>query len=316
MSPKREEQIAIGIDLGGTRLKGGIITRSGKVVREVMAPSRVQVGYETVLDDLVALTENLREIAKAELERLILAPAIGLGVAGLMEQSRKRVIAAPNCPAIVGQSLASDLGRRLSAHVVMDNDANVVAIAEGLCGAARGCQHYVAITIGTGIGGAIVVDGRLLRGTDGGGGEIGHIPISRYGPKCGCGSRGCLESYIGRASLDRYIEKHYPEFACKSLVELAHLAKGRNIKARDFYAYIGETLGVALTGLVNLFNPQCIVIGGGVSAAGELLLGPARREVERRAFATYLSSLKIRGAKLGNWAGVVGAAMMALDEGP
>jgi len=238
---------------------------------------------------------------------------IGIGVAGLIDASLKRVLASPNCPALNGAQLPSDLMRRTGLPVGMDNDANLAALGEGACGAARGARHFIAVTLGTGIGGAVISDGRLIRGVVGGG-ELGHIPVSLRGPRCNCGAHGCLESYIGRAGIDRYVGRRAPALVGVGLKEIHRRAGEGDKGAVQVFAYIGRTLGVALAGLVNIFDPEMIVIGGGVAAAADLILPSLQKQLAARVFPAYLDGLKVRPAELGTWAGVVGAWKMMQDR--
>jgi len=298
------EYSTIGIDIGGTRIKAALVDEKGNLSNELNEPSYLDQGYPSFITKLKDITQRLRRLSEVDII------GVGLAVAGLMDAKQQVVIDAPNCGILVGQSPPEDLGREIGLTVVMDNDANAMALGEGLSGAAQGSRHYIALTLGTGIGGAVVTDGRLLHGIDGGGGELGHIPIARNGPKCACGARGCLESFIGKAGLRRYIEENHPQFSDTGMKELSVIAEKGDKAARDVFAYLGMTLGIAVAGLVNIFNPELVIVGGGVAYASDLFMEPLREEVKRRAFKSYLGSLQIRPAKLGNWAGVIGAASM------
>lgn len=295
----------IGIDIGGTRIKAGLVDTSGRIVERIIEPSSVEGDYTTMLLHLKTIVLQLSSRSKYPVM------AVGLSVAGLMDVNRRRVLTAPNCPALCGNLLADDLSRMIELPIVMDNDANMMALGEGAYGAAKGCGHFIAITIGTGIGGAVVSDGTLIRGIDGGGGELGHIPISLGGPVCGCGAYGCLEAYIGRSGVHRYIADHIPRLESLELQEISELADAGDVGAIKVFGYIGSTLAICLAGLVNIFNPEVIVVGGGVALAGDNLFEPLRYELNRRAFRSYLASLEVRPAELGDWGGVIGAAMTA-----
>jgi len=297
---------AIGIDLGGTRIKAALVDSNGKISNEIIDPTDTAYGYSSVLSQLAEIVEMLREYVS---DSLI---GIGLGVAGLMDRGNRRVIVSPNVGMLSGRAISTDLEERTGIPVFMDNDANCMALGEGFCGAARGCNHYIAVTLGTGIGGAIVSDGNLIRGFAGGGGEVGHIPISSDGPVCGCGARGCLEAYVGQAGIRNYVERQYPDLNETSIKALNRMAVDGNEDAIAVFAYIGKTLGIGLTGLVNVFNPELVIIGGGIAAAGDLVFKPMESELKERAFETYTKDMAVRPAELGNWAGVVGAGMLAL----
>lgn len=300
-------RFAIGIDLGGSRVKAGLVDANGLIIRKVMQPSPVRESYEEVIGQLAGVVVRLQKTTRQPITR------IGVGVAGLMNADRSAILTSPNCPVLAGHRLAGDLARRVKLTAAMDNDANLMALGEGAFGAARGCRHFVAITLGTGVGGAVVSDGRLIRGIDGGGGELGHVPVSIRGLLCGCGARGCLEAYVGKAGIDRHIARYQPRLASLGLKEINERARKGDADAQAVFAYIGRTLAVGLAGFVNLFNPELIVIGGGVAAAGRFLFAPLELELRRRVFKFYLRSLKIMPADLGDWAGVVGAATIGND---
>ncbi len=295
----------IGIDLGGSRIKAAILDYSGSTLQQVVEPVASQVDYEAILVQLTSIVNELRKSDRHEIA------GIGLGVAGLLDKACNTIMTSPNIPALNGRCIAQDLENKTGLRVVMDNDANLMAIGEGRMGGARGFSHYIAITLGTGVGGAIISDGKLLKGFNGGGGEIGHILVNPDGPRCNCGSQGCLEAYVGQIGIKKYYSAKYPRFIGLGLKELNQKAIEGDEEAREVFAHAGVILGAALAGLVNILNPECIVIGGGVAAADDFLFIPLRKEIERRAFKIYLDGLQIRKAELGNWAGVVGAGLIA-----
>ncbi|MBM3325918.1 MAG: ROK family protein [Calditrichaeota bacterium] len=298
----------VGLDIGGTRLKAALVSFDGSLTGNFSEASRVRGEYNALLEQILNAIERLQSLSDIPLK------AIGLGVAGLLDKDRRNIIASPNCIAFLKGSLVADLEFNTGLPVVMDNDANMFAVGEGFIGAAQGSDNFIAITLGTGVGGAIVSGGRLVRGIDGGGGEIGHIPISIQGPVCGCGSNGCLESYIGRTGLRSYIFKKHPFSAEFGLRKLALMAKENNLHAIDVFRYIGRMLGIGLAGLVNIFNPEIIVIGGGISASGPYLYEAALEEISKRAFKVYQTNLRLKSSALGSMAGVVGAGRCAFEE--
>lgn len=297
--------LTIGIDIGGTRIKAAAMDSSGNLYEKRIERSSAGQDYRTLLRQLDALIGDIRSNLDSKVT------SVGLAVAGLMDKQREVIIEAPNCPDMKNRYLTSDLSQRVKLPIVMDNDANLMAIGEGAFGSAQGCAHFIAITLGTGVGGAVISDSHLIRGVDGGGGELGHIPIDIDGPECGCGAHGCLESYIGQIGIRRYIAINSPKYKETGLQELNELAIEGDAEAMKVFEYIGTMLAVGLGGLVNTFNPELILVGGGVAAAGTLLFEPLRRELKNRAFAQYINSLTIKEAHLGNWAGVVGSAKIA-----
>lgn len=300
--------LAIGIDIGGTRIKAALTDREGKLYHEVNVPSEMEDGYDHFKTNLSQFVGELVKSGDG------LVKGIGMGVAGLMNEDRSIILHAPNCHAIVGHQLAKDLAAATGLMTVMDNDANMMAIGEGVCGSAKGSRFYIAITLGTGVGGAVISDGVLIRGITGGGGELGHIPIARKGPRCGCGSVGCLEAFIGRPGINRFISRNIPEYKGFGLKDLHGFAEKGDERADLVFKYIGKHLGTGLAGLVNIFNPQLVIIGGGVSEAWKFIREDLVRELEARAFKSYVAVLEVKPAELGNSAGIVGAGKLVWDE--
>lgn len=298
-------QFTIGIDIGGTRLKAAVVDQSGVVSNEIVETSQITEPYPAVLHQIHSAIKQLMTLLNNRID------AVGIGVAGLVDADRRRVVAAPNCPGVVNVPLVDDLEGLTKCRVVLENDANAMAVGEWKHGAARGSSHLVALTLGTGIGGAVIIDGRVLRGWTGGGTELGHVCIDRRGPRCGCGSRGCLESYIGLVGIYRWVARHIPVLKEVPLVDISARAASGDCDAQAVFNYIGHILAVGVAGLINTFNPEVVVIGGGVSDAGRVLFEPLLQQLPRWAFASYLEDVKIAPAQLGNWAGVVGAANLA-----
>lgn len=297
--------VTIGIDLGGSRIKGGIIEQDGTLRNSMMARTRTSAGYEALIVQINELIEQLRFCAKDQLE------GIGIGIPGLLDSHFFKVINSQNIDILDGHAVAQDITSKTGLPVVMSNDADCMAIGEGSSGAAKETRHYIAVTLGTGVGGAIVSNGVLIQGVNGSGGEIGHLSIDHNGPECTCGGRGCLEAYIGREGIRKFIADNHPELVDFSLKKLCNMAIAGDEKASEIYSYIGRYLGIGLAGLVNVFNPEMIVIGGGIAGAGNLLIKPMEFEIKQRAFKSYTDKLEIRAAELGNWAGVAGAGILA-----
>lgn len=298
----------IGIDVGGSRVKAALVSPEGQLVGQIVEKSRVNEPYPAARDHLIEIIYNLKTSNSQSIS------AVGIGIAGLMNSDRRRVIAAPNCPGIIDVPLANDIGHAVGMPVELENDANVMALGEGLAGAAKGVEHFVAVTLGTGVGGAIVTNGGLFRGWQGGGSEIGHICIDRNGPRCGCGANGCVEAFIGIKGITHWLRRHAPHLRNQNIPRISELAKEGDADAIRLFEWIGKTLGVALGGMVNLFNPEAIVVGGGIASAGPMLFDPLREEIASRAFKVYLPGLKIVPAMLGNWAGVVGAGSLGREN--
>jgi glucokinase len=310
--------LTIGVDIGGTKVLGGVVDDSGQVL--------AQTRRDTPADD-VARTRDLIVEVIAELRRSHDVQAVGVGAAGWLDASRSTVLYAPNL-AWRNEPLRAHLEAAVDLPLVLENDANVAAWAEFRYGAAHDADDsMVLFTVGTGIGGGIVLGGQILTGAHGIAAELGHTLAVPGGHPCGCGGRGCLEQYASGSALVRFAKagaKDDPVRAAR-LLELAGgdvggitgqvvttAAEHADEVAVAAFDEVGRWLGFGLADLVQIVDPQVLVVGGGVIAAGELLLAPTRRSfVDRLAQRGRLPIAEIRAARLGNVAGVVGAADLA-----
>lgn len=309
---------AIGVDLGGTKLLIGVVSDDAEVLYRRFASPR-GMGQEEVLD---LLERELRSAWRARPD----VAAIGLGVPCTIDLARGVCVSAVNLP-LRDLPLREWAAERIGLAATVDNDANAAMLAEHRHGAARGAVNAVLLTVGTGIGGGLIVDGRLFRGSSGSGAELGHIVVDIEGPPCqgGCPNRGCIESVASGTALareGREAARRSPSSALGRALAggeeidgglLTGLAREGDPESIAVLELIGRRLGVALSGLANGFDPDVIVLGGGVMAAGELVLGPAREEVRERALRPQ-NRVPVRAAELGAEAGMIGAATMALDE--
>ncbi|HEX6687471.1 MAG TPA: ROK family protein [Solirubrobacterales bacterium] len=309
---------AIGVDLGGTKMLLGVLDGDSKTVWE----SRERSAGESE-DDLVELLA--REIGEARTERAGVE-AIGMGIPATIDHDRGLAVAAVNLP-IENLPIRDLVVERTGLPVFVDNDANVAALAEHLFGAARGTQNAVMLTIGTGIGGGLILGGEIYRGSTGAGAELGHVAIQLDGPACqgNCPGHGCIETLASGTALGREgraAAESAPDSALGKLLAAGDEIDGKAVTvaaqegdetAIGVFDLIGSRLGVALAGFANIFEPEVIVIGGGVIAAGELLLAPARRELEARALRP-MNRTPVVPAELGEDAGMIGAAAMARIE--
>jgi glucokinase len=256
--------------------------------------------------------------------------AVGFGIPSLLDFASGTSIASVHLP-LDGVPFRDLMSHRLGLPVFVDNDANLAALAEQRLGAARGLRHVVMLTIGTGIGGAVIVDGRLVRGATGAAGELGHVTIALDGPPCSCPNRGCLETLVSGPAIGREGERVAAEQPTSALGRalargvpvtgelVTTLAHEGDLAARTVLELVGRRLGAGLVGMVNTFNPEAVVIGGGASRAGDLLLDPAREVVAARALRPSRDAVRILRAAFGEDAGVIGAAAFAresLDVGP
>lgn len=287
----------IGLDLGGTKLLAGVVDGDGTVVR---CERRQIAGLP--LPEILDIVEEVFTTLDTD------AP-LGVGVPAQMDRTRGVAARCVHLP-LNGVPIVALLAERLGRPVVVDNDATCAVLAEWRLGVARGLEHVAMLTLGTGIGGGLVLDGRVYRGTLGAGGELGHMPVDLDGPPCfgGCPGNGCLEAMASGKALARAAETvlGYPTTG----LEVTQRALDGDRVSRELIAALGTNLGVGCVGLAMALNPQLIVIGGGVIAAGELLLAPARAELRRRGMSPA-ADVDVVAAQMGDRAGMIGAALLA-----
>jgi glucokinase len=240
---------------------------------------------------------------------------IGVGCAGLIDTGAGVLKTSPNLPAWRDVPVRALLEARFSRPVHLANDAAAFLHAEWQYGAARAAANALFVTVGTGVGGGLVLDGRVFRGPTGLGGEIGHVSIDVDGPECPCGNRGCLELYVGRAAIERRArDAGFPPESW-SPAAVAERAAGGDAAALRIYEEVGIRLGRALAGFVNLLEPEVIVIGGGIAASSSLLFPAAARELKARSMVARQKSIPLLGAHFGPAAGMIGAALLGADRG-
>jgi glucokinase len=313
---------AIGVDLGGTKMLIGVLDSNSKVSFESREASTGQT-EEQLVELLVREIEDARRAEPG-------VAAVGLGIPATIDHDRGVAISAVNLP-IDNLPIRELVGERTGLPIFVDNDANVAALAEHLYGAARGADNAVMLTIGTGIGGGLILGGEVYRGATGAGAELGHVVIAMDGLPCqgNCPGHGCVETYASGTALGREARAAAERRPDSALGRMA--ADGREIDGKavteaalagdptsiGVFDLVGSRLGVALTSFANIFEPEVFVIGGGVIAAGDLLLEPARRELRERALPP-MKDTPVLVAEMGEDAGMIGAAAMArieLEEG-
>lgn len=315
--------VALGIDIGGTKVSGGVVTASGQILHRARAatPDR-STSPQVVEDTIVSVVQELTLAAGAQAR----IHAVGVGAAGWVSSDRATVLFAPHL-SWRNEALRDALQHRVDAPLFVDNDANAAAWAEWRFGAARGQADMVMITLGTGIGGAILRDGRVDRGRWGLAGEFGHMQVVPDGQRCECGNRGCWEQYASGNALVRearcMIDAGSPvatDLAARLRADGGPLtgplvtaaAQEGDPTAVELLAEVGHWLGVGLANLAAALDPALFVIGGGVSAAGDLLIGPAQAAFRRRLPGRgYRPEAAVVAAGLGNDAGLIGAADLA-----
>lgn len=298
----------IGIDLGATNLKIGLLRRNQIIGRKVL-PTQDFGTRENLITGLSSAISDILSEKKISRKNVL---GIGIGVPGPVDFSKGVVHFLPNIKGWHNVSLKAIIQRKVHLPVVIDNDANLMSLAESRIGAARGYQNVIGITLGTGVGGGIIINGHLYRGASFAAGELGHIPLNEAGPECNCGGIACLERYIG----NRYILGNARRIFGKSisLEKVSLLARQGNAKAIGVWNKVANHLGVGLSGVINFFNPDAVVIGGGVANAGKFIFDRITMVIQKRAMPTQAKTAKILKAGLGNDAGMIGAALLVKEE--
>jgi len=307
--------LAIGVDIGGTKVLGGVVDLTGKILRTFRADTPREGGD--------ALNQVIADVV-AELQTTHKTESIGISAAGLVSSDRQTMLGAPNIKDWDGVNIAKALHKISGINSIVENDANSAAWAERVYGAGKGQENVIMITLGTGLGGAAIVDGKPLRGANGTGAEFGHMRVAPGGELCGCGIRGCFEQYASGTALMRQTKAAIakdPDSAKDLLARgdgtitgllgnhITDAARAGDKLAIGVLENLGDWLGQGIATLAMLFDPAIVVIGGGVIDAGELLLEPARRAMMREMpFVGKHPVPEIVAAKLGNDAGLVGAA--------
>jgi glucokinase len=315
-------ELAIGIDIGGTKVAGGVVDVAGKVIHRARRDTPARSKNPSVVEGTIVevVTELMQYVGPETVG------AVGIGAAGFVAADRATVVFAPHL-SWRHEPLQAALQKRVAVPIFVDNDANAAVWAEWKFGAAQGQTHVMMITLGTGIGGGILIDGQVQRGRFGIAGEFGHMQVVPGGHRCECGNRGCWEQY---ASGNALVREAHSLFSANSPIAsdllnsvegvvdnltgplITQAARDGDPTARELLAEIGNWLGVGIANLAAAFDPGMFVIGGGVSAAGELLLGSARETFKRQlAGRGYRPEASIVAAQLGNDAGLIGAADLA-----
>ncbi|MBS3917676.1 MAG: ROK family protein [Deltaproteobacteria bacterium] len=316
------EQYLVGVDAGGTNIRMGIVTPDGRIFKKTQYPMDMSRGSLAMMDELASRIQGvIQEGTPGVLSEI----RIGIGVAGPIDMRRDVLVAPPNLPGLHEFRLREFFQEKFSLPIAIENDANAFTLGEGWKGAARGCRHYIGITLGTGVGGGIVVAGKILHGADGMGGEVGHMVLNPEGPLCGCGGRGCLEVYASGSGIRRMVLEAIKKGEGKETLkrnrgdlqkitseEVFEAAQEGDETALNVFNEMGGYLGLGLVNLVNLFNPEKIVIGGKVSRAWDYFIRSATEVVHQRAMKGQRGKVEIVRAECGDDAGILGAAYAAL----
>lgn len=309
----------IGVDIGGTNVKIALVDQKGAIVYSNSVPTRAEMGYEYTVKNIKETIYTSMKESDITIDSI---GGIGFGLPGQINSEAGVVRLLPNIPGWVNVPLGQIIEDEFKVKCKIDNDVRVATLGEFTYGAGQGCKNLVCITVGTGVGSGIIVNGQLVRGASMSAGEIGHMILQAHeGPICGCGNTGCLEAFASGPSIVQLAKEYLSGGKSAKFEELAN---GREITpfmvyeaamqgdavAKRIFAIVGEWLGIALTSVVNLLNPEKIIIGGGVSQAGNFLIDPIRQTIKERAIKVSADAVEVVTAKLGERAGVIGASLL------
>ena len=309
----------IGLDVGGTTFKAGVVTQDGRIVHKDAMPTGIERPYQEIIADMAALCKKVAADAGIEMSEI---QSIGVGVPGLFDNKTGMI---PFCTNLGWHDIpfVAEMKKHLDTPVYGDNDATVAGLAESVAGVSAGIRDSVFLTLGTGVGGGIIIDGKPYSGAHGCGSEIGHMMIKMGGELCTCGNYGCFERYASATAIIREARKAVAEHPESSMLAacggdpeklnakiVIDAAKAGDAAAKAVFGGYVQALAVGIINIINMLDPEVIVLGGGVSAAGEFLLNAVREAVKPMVFFKTMPYARIELAQLGNDAGIIGAAML------
>jgi glucokinase len=313
--------ISIGIDLGGTNIKAALVDKEKGFIQTTTIPTHADLGKEHVFDRLALAVEEVLQGHDVD-------PAgIGMGLPGMISLDRKTVKNPPNLPGWKVEPVAAELEKRTGLRCVLENDANLAALGSAHFGVGKDHDSFILITLGTGVGGGIIIDKNIYRGTTGMAGELGHVIINYHGPLSNSNTRGGIEAYLGQRFLSRFAadtirthtdnplyKKFHNDFEKLEPVDLHRAAKDGNELAIDILRQSGEKLGYAIVNYIHILDIRKIIVSGGVAKAGDFLFQPARQTAEKYLMPPFLEDFEIIPESLGNDAALLGAASLAFEE--
>jgi len=318
---KNNELPVLAIDLGGTKIAAALIAPDNRVMYKVHSPTLVSEGLQPVINRIFSTIDRLLSQGSTSTAQLY---GIAIAAAGAIDTSKGLVTSSPNLPGWLDVPLRDMVSQRYGVNTCLLNDASAAALAEHRLGAGKGTSNLIYITVSTGVGGGIIINGELYSGASGCAGEIGHMTIDVNGPECGCGNRGCLEVLASGKAIAAEAKRRIKEGEKSRLTDIvsgdleaitaekiALAAQDGDRLALEVISRAASYLGAGMVNLVNIFNPEMIIVGGGLSKMGDLLLKPAREIVRERAFPLCTGAVRIATAGLGDDGGVLGAAIYA-----
>ena len=312
----------VGIDLGGTSIKAGLVDEGGRILQKATCPTKVERGAKPVVDDMARLSLKVIEMSGVSLDKV---KAVGIGLPGILDPRTGHV---PFCTNLFWHDVPviEWMRETIDKPIFIENDATVAGLAESVAGVSAGVKNSVFLTLGTGVGGGIVLGGRIYSGSHGVGSELGHMITVAGGEQCTCGNRGCWERYSSATALIRMgteaakknpkslimtsVKGDTAEITARTVIDAAKAGDPDALKVFDEYVY---NICVGLVGIINFIDPEMIVLGGGVSLAGDFLLNAVRAKLPEMVFYKTMPFATVELATLGNDAGIIGAAMLGRD---
>ena len=301
----------LAIDIGGTNLRGAVINQEGSFLKRDKINSMAKAGIDKLINNLIQFINSFNNYK---------FDAIGLGIPGIIDKESGIITQAPNIAGVSNFPLIDTLKEKIDVPIIIENDACAAAVGEHWLGSAKGTNSMIMLTLGTGLGGGIIINGDLWRGENGMAGEIGHTIVDINGPSCNCGNNGCLESFVSGEALRRIVSENND--LKKTLVNtkledipeaLKILAEEGNNNAKQIWAKFGKYLGIGISSIINLLNVEMIVIGGGISNAWNLFIDQTNDEIRIRSLKGPINNLKINKANLGDDSGVVGISKLSFN---
>ena len=312
------KKYVIGVDLGGTKISTAISTIEGNILANVVLPTKAEEGETAVLGRIV---QSIDEVIVGSSTSIDEIEAIGIGSPGPLDAKKGIIITTPNLP-FKDYNLVQPLKEKYNIPVYLDNDANAAAIGEYMFGAGKGKESIVYFTVSTGVGGGAVLDGKVYRGHTSNALEIGHTTVDPNGPRCNCGNLGCLEAISsgtaiarkGKEAVSTNVETSLKKYDTVTSYEVFKEAEAGDEVAKDIIDNALTYLGIGVANAIATFDPEMIIIGGGVSKAGDIVFNTVKKVVNKRCFKSMAESCEIVPAGLGSDAGVVGAVALAIIE--
>lgn len=310
--------VVLACDLGGTNSRMAAIAPDGKILYRTKRDTPKSDRADDIVRALVEQANECRDAVGRETN----VHAVAAAVPATVSVEKGILLKSPNVPCLDGFRMTAALKSELNLKAIIENDANAAAVGEAWMGGSKGYKNSIMVTLGTGVGGGVIIDGRVLRGVDGTAGEIGHICVEPFGAPCGCGSRGCVEQYASATAVVRMASEKCSQYPGSVLngrqrltsLEIYEAGKNGDELALEVFRLVGFYLGISLVDLINVLNPEVIAIGGGAAAGWDLFIGHVEDQIRTRAFLEPGMRAKLVRAELGDDAGLLGAARLAFES--